>query len=162
MSDDINPYQSPQTPVNPEPGSSARLTAAMERYLREAAPWLRFIGVLSFIGCAFMFLGGITFLIMAVALPGFGGGWGDLGGGLGSVAYIVSGALMFFPARFTYNFGAKIRRYLQSGAEDDLEQALKNNKSLWKFNGILYIICLALVPVGIAGVVIAVIGFSLF
>ncbi|MDR0623537.1 MAG: hypothetical protein LBG10_03820 [Treponema sp.] len=161
MSDDINPYQSPQNPVAPEPDNSARLTGTMVRYLKEAAPWLRFIGILSFVGCGFMFLGGIAFLVITMAVPDFGGEFGGLGGGIGSIVYIFSGALMFFPARFTYNFGAKIRRYLRSNSEDDLEQALKNNKSLWKFNGILYIIALALVPAGIVGAVIAVISASL-
>jgi hypothetical protein len=161
MSDGMNPYQSPQSPVNPEPDGSARLTGVMVRYLKEAAPWLRFIGILSFIGCGFMVLGGTLFLIAAFVSPDFAGGLGWLGGGIGSVAYIGSGALMFFPARFTYTFGTKIRGYLRSGAEEDLEQAFKNNKSLWKFNGILYIIGLALVPVVIVGAVIAVIGASL-
>jgi hypothetical protein len=161
MPDVINPYQSPQSPVNPEPDASARLTGAMARYLKEASPWLRFIGVLSFIGCGFMFLGGIVFLIMTAALPDFAGDFEELGGGIGSAVYIVSGVLMFLPARFTYNFGAKIRNYLRTNSEDDLEQAFKNNKSLWKFYGILYIVCLALVPVGIVIAVIAVIGASL-
>jgi hypothetical protein len=161
MSDDMNPYQSPQSPVNPEPESAARLTATMVRYLKEAAPWLRFIGILSFVGCGFMVLVGILFLLAALIRPDFTGELGWVSGGIGSIAYIGSGVLMFFPARFTYTFGAKIRGYLHSNAEEDLEQAFKNNKALWKFNGVLYIIALALVPVGIVGVVIAVIGTSL-
>jgi hypothetical protein len=161
MSDDMNPYQSPQSPVNPEPDSFARLTGVMVRYLKEAAPWLRFIGILSFVGCGFMVLGGILFLIATFVRPDITGEFGGLSGGIGSIVYIGSGALMFFPARFTYFFGAKLRSYLRTNAEEDLEQALKNNKSLWKFNGIMYIIGLALVPVGIVGAVIAVISASL-
>jgi hypothetical protein len=158
MSDTINPYQSPRNPVNPEADNSARLTETMVRYLKEASPWLRFIGILSFTGCGLVFLGGIVFLIVTTALPGFAGEFEELGGGIGSIVYIVSGVLMFFPARFTYNFGVKIRSYLRSNSEDDLEQALRNNKSLWKFNGIFYIVCLAFVPIGIVGGVIAVIS----
>ncbi|MDR1279046.1 MAG: hypothetical protein LBK02_09860, partial [Treponema sp.] len=56
-------------------------------------------------------------------------------------------ALCFFPALFTYNFGNKIRAYQQSRAEEELENAFKNNKSLWKFLGILTIISLAFIPV---------------
>jgi uncharacterized membrane protein SirB2 len=148
--------------VNPEADNSARLTGMMVRYLKEAAPWLRFIGILSFIGCGFMFLGGIAFLILTFILPDFTGELDEFGGWIGSIVYIILGVLMFFPARFTYTFGAKIRVYLRSNSEGDLEEALKNNKALWKFNGILYIIGLALVPAGIVAAVIAVIGFSLF
>jgi membrane protein YqaA with SNARE-associated domain len=162
MSDHVNLYQSPQSPVIPEPDTGTRLTSAMTRHLKEASPWLRFIGILSFIGSGFMFLGGIVFLVTMDSLTGSNaGGFARLGGGIGSVVYIVSGVLMLFPARFIYNFGAKIRNYLQSNSEDDLEQALKNNKSLWKFTGILSIVCLAMVPVGIVIVVLAGIGASL-
>jgi len=63
-----------------------------------------------------------------------------------SLIYIAMGALYFFPALYTYNFGAKIRSYQLSSSNEDLELAFKNNKSLWKFNGILYIVLLASVP----------------
>jgi hypothetical protein len=134
----------------------------MLRYRKEAAPWLRVIGILSYIGCGFMALGGIAAIIVTFTVADLSGEFAELAGGGMGFLYVVSGALMFFPARFTYGFGGKIRAYLRSNDQGDLEQALKNNKSLWKFNGILYIIGLALVPVVIIIVIITTVGALLF
>jgi hypothetical protein len=76
--------------------------------------------------------------------------------------YLVVGVVAFFPARFTLGFGTKIRNYLLSNAEQDLEAAFQNNKSLWKFNGILAIVYLAFIPIGIIGMVIAAIAAAAF
>ena len=35
---------------------------------------------------------------------------------------------------------------MRNGMDQDLEQAFRNNKSLWKFYGIICIICLAFIP----------------
>ena len=148
MSDFENPYKSPETAIVPEKtqGSGTVLTETMLGYLKETSPWLRFIGILGFIGCGIMCLIGIISAIFSSAFLSIAGELGSFPAGLLSLFYIAGGALYFFPARFTYIFGTKIRDYQLSGSNDDLELAFKNNKSLWKFNGILYIVCLALIP----------------
>ena len=69
--------------------------------------------------------------------------------------YIVSGVIVFFPSKFMYSFGSRIKRYAGSEAPEDLEQALKNNKSLWKFSGIVCIVYLSFIPLAIIGAIIA-------
>jgi hypothetical protein len=161
MSDNANPYQSPQNPVNPAADSSNRLTETMIVYLKGAAPWLRFIGIVGFIGCGFLILLGLIFLFAFSAagflwntIPGLEEGLEDYSAALGAASgiimaiyFFIIAAIYFFPALFEYNFGTKIRNYLRSNSGQDLELAFKNNKSLWKFNGILLIITLAIVPV---------------
>ena len=149
MSENLNPYQAPGADLNaPKPAvSGGGLTEAMVKYLKEAAPWLRFIGILSYIGCGFIVLIGVGLMIAMPLLSDFTDLYAGLGGAATGIIYIISGALMYLPARFTYNFGAKIRSYLQSNNEFDLEMAFKNNKSLWKFYGILYLISIAAIPV---------------
>lgn len=158
MSDNINPYQSPQNPVNPAADGSARLTETMILYLKGASPWLRFIGIVGFIVCGIVVLIGLVFLFV---LPAMGSLWNGiseledlsaafgtaLGAVVGAVYLFAIAALSFFPALFAFNFGNKIRAYLQSGSDQDLELAFKSNKSLWKFNGILTIIGLSFVPI---------------
>jgi hypothetical protein len=162
MSDAVNPYQSPETSVNPVKPLVAQgtLTETMLMYLKQASPWLRFIGILGFIQCGFMGLGALFCFVLVPfwsmgspfnEIPGFdfvasGMGAAFFGGGFG-VYFLVAAVLSFFPCYFIYNFGARIRIYLRTGAEQDLEGALKNNKSLWKFTGILTIVSLAVVPV---------------
>jgi hypothetical protein len=166
MSDSVNPYQSPEAESVPvkSAGSAGNLNDAMVRYLREASPWARFLGIMGFIQCGLMALGG---LVSLAVIPAFISELSDLSGvpsfiaggmgGLVGVIYIIGAALLFFPARFAYNFGTKIRSYQRSNAEEDLESAFKNNKSLWKFFGILTIVSLALIPFSliIGGIIIA-------
>jgi magnesium-transporting ATPase (P-type) len=157
MADEHNPWQSPETVVKAEEhAAQGILTVEMIRSLKEASPWVRFIGILGYIGAVFLIITGI---VVAIALAVSGGS--RPGGFMGLVSvfmgfiYIVLGVVVFFPARFTHRFGVQIRNYLVSGAEKDLEEAFKNNKSLWKFSGVLAIVYLALIPLGIIAAVAA-------
>jgi hypothetical protein len=68
---------------------------------------------------------------------------------------------MFFPAKFIYSFGGRINRYVRSGAAEDLEEALKHNKSLWKFSGIVSIVYLAIIPLAVVGTIITAVAAAL-
>jgi hypothetical protein len=156
MSEESNPYQSPQADITPEkplipPGV---LTDVMLTYLKQSYPWVRFIGIIGFIGCAISVLSGLIVMII---------------GFVQTVQYdqfrpesILSGLmvigvtlLMFFPTRFVYIFGTKLRNYCNTNAEKELELAFRNNKSFWKFSGICTIVYLAFIPVTIIIVAIA-------
>ena len=166
MSDSINPYEGPQSDIGASAPLAASgggpLTETALSYLKAASPWLRFMGIMNFIGCGFMFVMGIVFM----AIPSIIGSAFDftegflspvLTGVLFGGVYIVLGVLYFIPSRFMYKFGSKIRSFMQSNSSFELEEALKNNKSYWKFNGIVYIIGLAMIPLFIIiGVVVAV------
>jgi hypothetical protein len=156
MSDVENPWQSPENPSAPENPQShqAVLTAVMMGYLKAASPWLRFLGILGFIGSGLMILGGIITASFSSFILNFLEEMATLPSGF-TLIYVALGVINFFPARFTYLFGAKIRDYALSNSEKDLESALKNNRSLWKFNGILSIVYLALIPLGIICSIIA-------
>jgi hypothetical protein len=156
MSDDANPYQSPQSPANPAAGNGGPLTGTMLRHLRDASPWLRFIGIIGFISCGFLVLGGVFSFLSFSFVEGI---WDEVPevaeytgflevffGAFVGLYFIIFAVLTFFPSLFVYNFGARIRSYLQSGMDQDLETAFKNNKSLWKFVGVLTIISLAFIP----------------
>jgi hypothetical protein len=161
MSDIGNPWQSPEFASVPEgsTGVQAALTDTMLRYLRETSPWLRFIGIIGFVGCGFLAAAGLAAIIIMFVAAGIVDEFGGFPVGLFGLLYVALGAVAFFPARFTYNFGARIRNYQLSNSVQELEQAFKNNKSLWKFTGIICIIYLAFVPLAvIGGIVAAIIG----
>jgi hypothetical protein len=128
----------------------------MARYLREASPWLRFIGILGFIGSGLIALGGLVFIFLVVLISDLAGEFGGiLAGTFMGVLYILLGLVSFFPAKFCYGFGSKISHYTLSNSEKDLEEAFKNNRSLWKFLGILAIVYLAIIPLAVIGVTVA-------
>ena len=174
MSDIVNPFQSPETEVSPvkSPVTQGTLSEAMLMYLKAASPWLRFIGILGFIGSGSTALFGVGFTAFGsfvgqvwAQVPGFES-FGNLSSSMGlafgflvGVIIIACSLLYFFPSLYIYNFGAKIRTYIREGRDQDLEQAFKNNKSLWKFYGIICIIYLAFIPLmTIIGIIVAVVS----
>jgi hypothetical protein len=72
--------------------------------------------------------------------------------------YIISGMIMIFPARYLFNFASKINFFIKTKNERAMEIALRNNKSFWKFHGILLIISLAFIPLSFIITIIAVVG----
>ncbi|MCL2801754.1 MAG: DUF5362 domain-containing protein [Treponema sp.] len=162
MSDYENQYDSPQAPVVPEKAqSTVNLSEPMLRYLKQASPWLRFIGIVGFVFCGMAAIGALFTLVGISSMSALSGEL-DLPIwvlGLFVPIYLGAAALMFFPSFFAYNFGERIRKYQFSNADEDLEQAFKNNKSLFKFYGIMLIIYLAFIPVMfIIGIVFAVLA----
>jgi hypothetical protein len=179
MSDNENFYESPRSDGGLSPlASPGRLTEAMVSYLKGASPWLRFIGVLAFIGAGITLLAGLICTVTGVLGAAFFDGaidgkiedtldMADLGSALEGVTVLsgifvmICGVLALIPARFIYNFGARIRNFLRNNSEAELELAFKNNKSLWKFTGIIAIIYLGLFPGMIIAIAI-VVASSLF
>jgi hypothetical protein len=167
MSDAVNPYQSPETAVVPEKPLAIQgtLTETMLVHLKGASPWLRFVGILGFIYSGFVALMGFSVLpfisIVSRAwteIPGFESFYGAFGAvfnGFMVVLFIGAGVLLFFPSLYIFRFGERIRGYLKTGADEELESAFRSNKSLWKFAGILCIVQLAFFPLLIIGSVIA-------
>lgn len=174
MSEAVNPYQSPETPAVPVKPLLAQgtLTETMLIYLKGASPWLRFIGILGFINSALVLLWAVSmFAIVPLVwqswdqIPWFepvGGIMGAASGVVMAVLCILLALLIFLPALFLYRFGHRIRNYLASGADQDLEQAFKNNKAFWKFVGIICIVQVAFFPLLIIGGIVAGVASAFF
>jgi hypothetical protein len=168
----MNPYQSPETNVSAVKPMlcSGTVTPAMRNYLKGASGWMRFLGIVGFISCGFMVLaGGFMALLPALfmRMHEFDAEEliADLPGALGAMSgfiYIALAALTFFPAFFLYKAGARIRDYMRTDADSDLEEALRNNRIFWKFLGIITIISMALIPVTIIGGIVAVVSAAAF
>jgi hypothetical protein len=145
-----NPYESPLTEASVVKPLASRgyLTETMLTHLKGASPWLRFVGIAGFIMCGISAVFGLTMAagIQSLPIPGW-----NTAMGLGFfILYLGYVALMFFPILFIFRFGWKIKRYLHTGDEADLEAAFKNNKSLWIFMGILSIIFLTFLGLMVA------------
>jgi len=179
MSDFSNPYQSPAAETVKMPSVHGSLTDMMVKYLRDVSPWLRFMGIMGFIGSGVLAISGIVSLAaMSFSVSETGDFFnygrnsvfssffiGNIGAMLAMYAiyFIGAGVVVFLPSLFTYRFGTGIRSFLQNKSEKDLEFAFKNNKSFWLFRGIFTIITLAIVPVFIiVAIVTAVAAMALF
>jgi hypothetical protein len=123
------------------------LTEKMVFYLQGAVPWLRFVSIAGFVSLGISL---ISILIMAGS-----DSLDELGLGSGSSSALVFITLLpflvigFFCLFFTLQFGNKIKMYLLTKNQADLEDAFKNNKSLWTLSGIVLIISLAFLALAI-------------
>ena len=166
MSDTSNPFQSPAASIQEVKPlvSQSGLSAVIIKYLCDASPWLRFLGIMGFVGAGFCVLGGIVSLFTTAVSSAM---FSDLENALAmffpslaplmliyALYFIGAGVVLFFPALFTYRFGARIRSFMLNNSEAELEQAFRNNFLLWKFNGVLMIVGMAIVPVLIIIVVV--------
>lgn len=157
--DEQNPYKSPDAPAAPLAGaeSGQNLTETMLMYLRDAAPWMRFMGIVGFVVSGLTAFTGLILMIgmfaagnlvnEALSVQDGAAGIMQRMGFLGGLVYVGVAALSFFLSRFVYLFGVQIRRYALSYNSADLELAFKNNRSLWRFIGIYTIVCLSAAPV---------------
>ncbi|MCL1927599.1 MAG: hypothetical protein FWG07_02255 [Treponema sp.] len=149
MSDNTgNPYESPQTEAGAvNPLTDRVLTENMVFYLKKASPWLRFIGICSFISLGLSILSILIFAFgirnMMPDTPEFAP-FRAIGPGM-AFFYILLLSIYFFPILFLFRFGKYLKSYIFTGDNRDLEEAFKNNKSLWTFIGVLMIIGLAFI-----------------
>ncbi|MDR1727268.1 MAG: DUF5362 family protein [Acidobacteriota bacterium] len=128
---------------------AAALTEEALGHLLKTRPWVRLFGVLAFIGTGCMVLGGLAMFgigLLALAAPDAFSMQGTPGV---SAAPLVMMGLLYFAFGFLYiPIGLFLNRYA-GGITDlehdrtaaSLENALKNQKSFWRYLGILTIVC---------------------
>ena len=127
---------------NPESQSSSiNVTDPMLLSLRQTKPWTMLISIVGFVYCGFMVILGVgsTFMLSMLG-PNKSFPSGIL---LGAV-YIIMAVVYFFPAFYLFKFSSSLGRLVEGGGATELEQALLNQKSFWKFMGILVIVGIAL------------------
>lgn len=150
-----NPYAAgSEDPRATTAGSESLITPRVYEALGKTKPWVRLLAVLGFIGSGLMLLGGVFMLvggglIAAAGAAGKSSGAGSaaLGGmpiALMSILYIAMGILYLFPSLKLWNYGSRIGSMLMTRAVDDLEGALEEQKSFWKFVGVLTLVMIGL------------------
>lgn len=111
-------------------------------FLLETAKWSHFLAILGFVLVGFMVLIGLfagTLLSLIPETTGL-----PISGGVIGIIYTIMGALYFFPALFLYKFSRKMKEAIKSYSDEELESALDNLKSHYKFIGIFAIITISL------------------
>jgi len=115
--------------------------AELQQHLRATKPWVKFMGILALIGAGLFVLGGLFFMIGGDAfdesLPA------GLGVGMG-FAYILAAALYIFPGLFLVRYGGAIDSMLRGGGMPALVEAMRQQKSFWRFVGITTAIVMGL------------------
>lgn len=153
-----DPYAPPvsENIASAYPGITGVTQVAMQ-HLSGTKPWVRFISVLMFVGAGFML---ILALVMGLvggsvfANAGSGGRALPAGMTLGmTIVYGLLSVLYIYPALKLWKYANDIASLLASGSVADLENALGQQRSFWKFVGIVVIVMFALYMVTVAVVI---------
>ena len=127
-------------------------------YLTEAAKWGKFLGILGFILCALMIIGGLfagtLFTASFSQLNSDFSSLGSAGSIFITVWLILIALLYFFPSLYLFNFASKMQTAIRNNDQVYLNSSFKNLKSCFKFWGILLIIMLCIYAIGITFAVI--------
>lgn len=143
LSPEPNPYASPASsaPHSPPVASAAetRVDSASElvvELLRQTRPWALLFSVLGFI------VSGI--IVCAAAFKAIGAigraGPSEMGEAVGM---LIISVLYFYPSLHLFRFAGRIRELSETHRLADLEAALREQKSFWKFCGVTVSVLLA-------------------
>jgi Family of unknown function (DUF5362) len=111
-------------------------------YLLTAGKWAKFLGIMGFIGTAFIVLVAFSMFAMGSSLEGLSGGLYGSGfsAGLG-LFYIVLAIPYFMISLFLFRFGTRTQEMqYESTAAMSLTEAFKNLKNYFQYSGILVVI----------------------
>lgn len=147
------PYGAVADPALAGGGDVGAVSSNAIELLRQTRPWVLFLCVLCFLGCGFMALAGVSMVLIGLVAPRPSGGSPIPPWVLGLV-YLPFSALYIYPALKLGAYAKAIGKLVLSRSNADLEGALAQQKSFWKFSGIAAIVMIVLYFVAIVGAVV--------
>jgi hypothetical protein len=122
------------------------LTSMAQRYLNQTRPWVRFLSIMMFIGVVIMILSGVVMLAWGVVgqLSPIGRTFPMPPGraALLGLLYFILAILYIPPGVFLFRYASAIKFLESNRTAQALENALKRQKSFWRFVGIVTVIYL--------------------
>ena len=117
-------------------------------YLQQTQKWARFLGILGFVFTALIILmglgmGALMSNVMKTQLP--------VTGPVMMIFYVLIGLIYFFPSLYLYRYGTSLGTALRHHDQAALTHAFRNEKSLFKFMGIMMVVALVFYALAIAG-----------
>lgn len=143
--------ETPYPPTYPAaaPNEGSQASPSTIQTLSATRPWVLFCSIMGFIGAVFMIVYGIMMTFFGVmigqpspaAMPS-GRGAPDMTAFMSvmGVFYLLLAVFYVIPSVKLWKFGSAIKRLALSGSNADLEQAIDQQRSFWKFVGILIIV----------------------
>ncbi len=135
----INPYAAPSANLV-RAAATGEVPYDVVVELKGTKPWVRFISILGWIMCSFFGLGIIFSLIPALSTKAPVGG--------PELAIIILGGglvmfLMLYPTLKLSKYATHISRLVESNSPSDLVEAMREQKRVWKFYGVVAAIYLS-------------------
>jgi hypothetical protein len=148
-----NPFAAPQTnvdsPVLAPVHVGGPVSAEAVELLRKTKPWVRFFSVLGMLGIVFMILGAGAMILLSfgpfrsmpvIARIGVG------------ALYVVLAFIYVPPVLFLHRYASRIRDLVDENSSQNLEHALRAQKSFWKYIGLFTVITLCIYILVLIGI----------
>ena len=122
-------------------------------YFLETVRWTKFLAIIGFILVGLIMIGGVSMLLFS---PAFGTPvYGIISGPFIFALYVAMGALYIYPVTCLYRFSTLIKRAIVSNNQAQFNNALRYQRNLFKFLGILTILLIVLYAVAIIFAIVA-------
>lgn len=155
----VEPVSGLQSGGEPAAAATTVLTQLALQYLDQTRPWVRFMSILAFLGSALMALAGLAIMVVGMAgglaMRSGNAALGAIGGAAIGFFYLVMACLYIAPGVFLHRYAGAIKQLKVTGAAGALEDALKHQKSFWRFVGIMSAVGVAL---GVIALLLAVVA----
>ncbi|MGN6568543.1 MAG: DUF5362 family protein [Flavipsychrobacter sp.] len=127
----------------PEENNQLAIDHVGKAYLLETVRWTKFMAILGFIAIGLLFLLGL-FLITLMPSMSMPNGYGGRGitGALRGITFIIFTVLYFYPVFALSKFSSNMKTAINGNSQTHLNDALRYQKSMYKYIGILTIIVL--------------------
>jgi len=146
-------YTPPQSDLNDRNSKQGAVTVEMVDALRGTKGWVLLVGILMYIGAAFMVIAAIGMILGGAAMGGTAKGMpAGMFAGMG-VAYLLIALLYIFPATYLIKYSSAIGRLISDGQPANMEAALHQQRKFWKFVGVLSLIGVAVMVVGMVAAI---------
>jgi len=139
MEENLTPNEEVSTP------SQLSFTSSDFHYLSETGNWTKFLAILGFIFIGLivvfsLFAGTIFAYVSQESGAAIPSGFGIIM----TIIYLFMGLIYFFPAWYLFKFSRNIKTAVQTKNNENLTEALRNQKSFYKFWGGFTILFLGL------------------
>jgi hypothetical protein len=134
------------------PPAAGTVTDLAVDLLRQTRPWVLFLSVLCFLGSGLMLIVAVGMIGLSVFVTSAAAA-GKFPEALVGFIYLPLAFIYVYPGLKLWKYGSAIGQLLQSRSAPDLERALAEQKSFWKYSGIAAIVAMVLYIVVIIGAV---------
>lgn len=154
----FNPYRSPATAPPYSSPSAFPVPDNVIAELMGTKPWVRFFGILLWLGVALMTVGSLGMFAMSGAALLWDAQASQetaIGMSILAVFYLIAAGILVYPALRLNGYAGRIQDLAQSRNSDDLVASLSEQRRFWRFYGLSMIAYFVLLL--IAGMVAAII-----
>jgi len=137
-------YATPNADLNVDNNDVQHLLAP----LLATKPWVRLCSIIGFIFSALTILGALGFMAGGEALAGV-----PYGAAIGFF-YLLFGILYFMPSLYLFKYASAIANAESSQSMVDVAEALRYQKSFWKFAGIVALVLTVVMVLGIVSAIV--------